>query len=420
MSEQSVPLETSQNLQNLSLQNVPLRNRHQVLYQKEPEETFYIFENNIWKKCKNVDSLPYSLTIFQLEDGTEIPTCKDSFRLIKEEDYNNKNIPSQKYIEDEYEWRSKINEKDEIDFKYNNKWIKAEIAWKKSDIIPNVWNINHRKSSWIGYFYYESKKFARSSTYTHKFTEEELSKEKQEEERIEKEIKEREERYDSVLNSLKTFKIINNKLTSWFQTYKPKCILEYYLTLDIRDTLSDEEIKNIIHKDMKFEELTEFLKNLASLTYLNCDGCISNIEENGVKFCTYKKKNYLISTKYDTYYDIYIQLYTSEEIENVFLTISNNKICKGVYNKELNRIEFPDFHKLNPLFTLECFEIHADNLPENAKCFYKAVLLNPFSRMLMFGKNPFAASYMKSQKEYIFIHGWGSVVFIPEDELYLE
>ena len=80
---------------NVPLRNVPLRNRHQVFYQKEPEYTFYIYINNEWKKCKNVDSLPYHLTIFELEDGSEIPTCKDSFRLVTEEDYNIGNIIGQ-------------------------------------------------------------------------------------------------------------------------------------------------------------------------------------------------------------------------------------------------------------------------------------------------------------------------------------
>jgi hypothetical protein len=425
-----------QDLPNISLQDLPLRNRHQVFFEKEPEETFYIFDDNVWKKCKNVDRLPYDLTIFQLEDGMEIPTCKDSFRILSEEDYNNKNIPSQKELQEEIEWRSQIVEQDEIDFLLNKDWVKAYVSWKKSDIIPNVWNIYHRKSTdWIGYFYYESKRIAKSSTHTPKISVEELLKEKEEKECIEKEKKENEEKYASILNSLRTFKPKDSKLKCLFEEYKPKYMLDYYLKLNIRDTLPDEEIKNkmfeekLIENDSKkFGKYTQFDKTYLSMIILGCDGCVSKIEDK-IKYFDLKNKYYFRSQKFDSYYDIYVQLYDLVEsdkvveIKNIYLTTNEwgENICEGVYNKELNRIEFPDFHKLNPLLTIQNFEIHADNLPNNAKCFYTGIILSGFQRIFMFGKNMWNASYKKSTKEYVFIEGYsGNLFLIPEDNLMLE
>jgi hypothetical protein len=425
-------------LPNISLQDLPLRNRHQVLFQKEPEETFYIFDDNVWKKCKNIDSLPYDLIIFQLEDGTEIQTCKDSFRIVSEEDYKNKNIPFQKELQEEIEWRLQIVEQDEIDFLLNDNWVKAYVFWKKSDIIPNVWNIYHRKSTdWIGYFYYESKRIAKSSTHTPKISVEELLKEKEEKEKKERIEKENEEKYASILNSLRTFKPKDSKLKCLFEEYKPKYMLDHYLNLDIRDTLPDEEIKNkmiegkLIENDSKkFEKYTQFDKTYLSMIILGCDGCSSKIEDK-IKYSDVKNNIYFRSQKFDTYYDIYVQLYDSVEneveskleIKNIYLTTNDGSenICEGVYNKELNRIEFPDFHKLNPLLTIENFEIHADNLRNNAKCFYTGIILSGFQRMFMFGKNMWNASYKKSTKEYVFIEGFSCNSFlISEDNLMLE
>jgi len=157
-------------------------NNYLVNFSKFHGEIYYLYENNNWIKIKEIKQVPYHLTIFTDENGNEYITCKDSYRIITEEDYINKNIPSEEYLNLEKSWRSKLQEKDELDFLYKDKWIKVMIVWKNSDIIPDICNICQYQSfgcqgNWIGYYYCESKKFAQASTYTIPFTEEKINQE---------------------------------------------------------------------------------------------------------------------------------------------------------------------------------------------------------------------------------------------------
>jgi hypothetical protein len=403
--------------------NLPLRCRHLVNFEKKPENIYYLYSDDKWYKCTNVDRLPYHLTIYQLEDGTEIATCEDSYRIITAEKYEKGEIPTKEELIKEKEWRSKLVAKSEVDFNYYEKegWIKAEIAWKKSDIIPNVWNINRRKGQMIGYYYYESKRFAPSSSYTEKYTEEFLENERRKEEEAKQIIKEIDEKYKKISMSLKSF-IPKNLYVCSFEKYNVKNIVEYYLTLKIEDRLSDEEILELEKegKITNFDRLLnkEFYKNLCSLIYKECDGCISNIEVNLEK--NHDKKYHFVAEKYDSYYDIYID-YNKDITEDVLLKLCGHTVCKGSINIEKNIIEFTDFHRLNPLICLGDFTISSESFSMNMeiKCHYKGILYNYESRIFILGKNVFYPNYIESEASYLFSSMMMDQLKIKADEIEL-
>jgi len=78
----------------------------------------------------------------------------------------------------------KLKNQIELDFANGKSvWIKAEVAWPKSDIVPGVLLISERKNraKTLGYYYMESKRLAKSCTHTTPLTQEELDKELAEE-----------------------------------------------------------------------------------------------------------------------------------------------------------------------------------------------------------------------------------------------
>lgn len=407
----------------MSLEKLPLRNRHQVYFHKQPEYNYYIYNNDKWNSCKNVDSLPYGLTIFQLEDGTEIPTCQDSFRLVTKEQYDNGEIPTNDEIEYEQTWRSKMLEKDELDFYSKDEWIKAEIAWKKADIVPNVWNIVKRKSSnWIGYYYYESKRIAPSSTHTYKYSKEELELELQQENENRERIKIREEKFNNIKKGLKKFTYKNeNEIDLKYTPIVKKeiyNILDYYLSLDIQETLSEESIKAIVKNPE--DKFTAFDRSLISVVHTNCEGCFVNDYMKIVNNSTF-----IIHYKYDSYYDLYIELndYSYDRIEKVYMDFYFFKI-DGVYEKETNRIVFPDFYRNNPLITLEIFytrviPIEKEDILDSLTLHFKGIIYNCDERIFILGKNPYYPNYIKSKNCYLFLNGLGSGFDVDENELEL-
>jgi hypothetical protein len=152
---------------------------------------YYEFDKKDWIECYPLDNLPYNLCSFRLELKKEkkcviwktkekcVVTCKDSYRLS--ETYQEHT--DHKFMLAEKKWRDDIVISGaEFDWylEKTNEWVKGKVCWTKADIIPGVIVIGPRNcpniNGW-GYIYKESKRFAKSCTYTKVFTQEELDEE---------------------------------------------------------------------------------------------------------------------------------------------------------------------------------------------------------------------------------------------------
>ena len=200
--------------------------RHLVAFSPPEQEEklfYYDFDLKRWRPCQIQSHLPYDLSTYRLLDHENevVVTCSDSYRLSAQ----NTEEELQR-LEGERKWRRDIIQKGaELDFCSLEGWIKGWVVWTKSDIVPGVLCLCHRKTRrLIGYYFHESKKLAKSSTHTHKFTEEELQNEKREEEAAEVRFQEREK-------TLKDFKSKIPRYSVKGYTIQFYNVLEYYKTL---------------------------------------------------------------------------------------------------------------------------------------------------------------------------------------------
>lgn len=154
-----------------------VNSRHLVLFDPPPrDEKFYFdLDQNKWRKCVVQDRLPYGLLtykVFDHNDDTEvIVTCPDSY-LMSDTENTSKNLFDQK-------WRKDILTPDsEFDFLYKDEWVQACAADIKSDIVPGVIRVSHRRGWMLGYVYYESSRIAPLFTHTEIITPEQLKHER--------------------------------------------------------------------------------------------------------------------------------------------------------------------------------------------------------------------------------------------------
>lgn len=138
----------------------------------------YDFDQLKYRACQKVDYLPYDLIKIQfIDDATNAITCCDSYRLAQDQN----DFLEVDELNEQYQWRKQIVLKGvELDFDYNNDWIKVEVLCIKSDVVSGILLLAHRKTRYaLGYYYYESSRLAKSSTYTHKMTDAEIKEEEE-------------------------------------------------------------------------------------------------------------------------------------------------------------------------------------------------------------------------------------------------
>jgi hypothetical protein len=183
--------------------NDEINGRHLVLFSppKKQDKWYYVFEEKRYVKCTPLNNLPYDLCSFQLDiqtpDNKVVITSNDSYKLKNYwKEYTNPNDIEKKYRKmcQEKEWRDSIvKEGAEMDFLVEGKgWTKAKVCWPKADIISGVILVGPRacpNMGSFGYFYKESRKFAKSCRYTRVIPLEELDREEREKQETRKRIK---------------------------------------------------------------------------------------------------------------------------------------------------------------------------------------------------------------------------------------
>lgn len=187
---------------------VNINSKHSVAFKnKFSNDQLYYFDFSVkkWIKCYPINTLPYNLCSFRLENSTDeqcVVTSLDSYRLIS----NLNDAPNNEEMFEESVWREEIVKKDaELDFIKDDGIYKGKVCWTKSDIIPGVILIGPRSFpnlNSFGYYYKESKKLAKSCTYTDIISEEELNKEKNTQEYYEMKFKEEKETIQNMKKNL--------------------------------------------------------------------------------------------------------------------------------------------------------------------------------------------------------------------------
>lgn len=343
----------------------------------------------------------------------EIVTCPDSICFDK--NINNK---------EEFEWRKNLKTGDELDFfdEDKNTWIKAQIDGIKADIVPGVLRISFRKQPGIiiGYFYYESKRIAKSCTYTKKFTQEELKLEIEEEEKyISKSHKNKD-----ILNRLKTFKIPKQYLGMYSE--KIKDILPLYLNeWNFADAITEDEIKELNNEYVN-SVVKKGIINLVKIT--DEENGYKGKFYNGVVFndCDTLENNFTkLGHGYDGFYDIYLKveedLNIKDIIKDVKLSVGSIDI-KGVFDEEKNIIKFLDFKKDNPLLSIgtkyyiSCNFVNLDT-KNKITCHYTAFYLSGSVRLLLAQNIFIPIRYLKEDEKFIIFQTLAITVEVPENEI---
>jgi len=207
---------------------------------------YFDFDSEKWMKCYYVDSYPYNLNKYRLEDSDKtFITCADSYRLAE----NKNDFPSNEEMNREKEWRNEIaSDNKELDLYQNGEWHKMKVAWVKADIIPGVLHLKKRRmeSELCGYYYKESKSLAESQTKTPIITNEQLKEEKEQDERAIKYRQEIHNKHNEIEKSLKLFKIKEE----YHRFYAPS-IKEYFFydTLPYYQSLKLNNDKKLIPKE---------------------------------------------------------------------------------------------------------------------------------------------------------------------------
>ncbi|MDD4930852.1 MAG: hypothetical protein PHG66_01700 [Candidatus Colwellbacteria bacterium] len=164
------------------------------------EISLYDFQTSTYRKCRIVDQMPYDLVEIQFDDDkTCTVTCRDSYRLAKDE----REFRSTEEMMREDAWRMKVVE-DEGEFDFydedeDDEWIKAEVGGLVDDLVSGVIDVRYRKSSgYWGYLHYESRRIAEYQTKTPVLTEEDLLEEETEQRRQE----DMEQKDDAILDEM--------------------------------------------------------------------------------------------------------------------------------------------------------------------------------------------------------------------------
>ena len=155
----------------------------------------------------------------------------------------------------------------------SDSWIKGKVCWTKADIVPGVMVIGPREHPNInsfGYFYKESRRFAKSCTYTEVMTQEELQQEEKDRLEIIKKIDEEKK----IINELSIK--IGLKCCKKYLKFAYNCTgfgkmsyidpIEYYKTL----TKNPEEITKIrIAETLPQDERQKFLEKRLQVNRIN-------------------------------------------------------------------------------------------------------------------------------------------------------
>jgi hypothetical protein len=401
-----------------------LRSTHLVNFSKPDDKLiyYYDFDTNSWRPCRPIEKLPYDIIMFKFmdtpDDNTVIATCSDSYRLANEPD----TLTKEEMIR-EQEWRDKLIQQGkgaEMDF-YSNKyktWVKAQIAWLKSDVIPGVMNITHRKTNYgLGYYYKESTKLAKSSTYTTRYTEEEINEEmKQEDEAREK--KENENiKINDILNTLD--KMVYNCIDVY--DYIP-----YYRKLNLTDKIvTFEEFRDGGLNIEKWKDNDIFIKIFGTLFLRpEIDG-IYFTDTKSLMYNEYSKSYYCdLNSGGDCCYDIKINGLDKNKVDKIIVDCNGEEVSEAIWNNNENCFVFKDFTKKYPLIhTMSGASIRLvfNGLKEDAKNIivkYNAILFSIIPHKIIMINNGYAVTYIKSKDSYLFAgHYWNPSIILKTEKI---
>jgi hypothetical protein len=396
-----------------------INSRHAVYFPepKHIDNLHYYDSEKKWRKCEILTRLPYDLATYRFSDSTDgkvFVTCTDSYRLSTD--------PQSENIDLDYEesWRNQICQKDcELDFNNKGNWVKAQVCWPKSDIVPGVVLIGPRKYSNIncfGYIYKESKTLGKSGSHTRVITQEELNKEIEQEEKHKSEN----QKIKTKLEELKknTSKYVPEKFSKWREPLGGGDCSFY----DIRKFYSylrkerREIIPSLIDKsDLKNGSDPETFSptDLALLwlvKYKDCDVCFVGKTQKSDKNYDYD----FLSTKGDAVFDLRIKNATYA------------KYCPNGQKSELlqpidMKKDGSDFilegiSLDNPLFNScagasHTFETDGDLIE------YKEIYINLEPRSIMIALSSYAVSWLTTGKVIFCGHMWMPSLIIDEKEL---
>lgn len=392
---------------------------------------YYDFNTEKWIKCYPINKLPYDLCSFRLENSTNeqcVVTSLDSYRLISDLD----NTPTNEEMFEESVWREGIVKKGtELDFIKDDGIYKGKVCWTKSDIIPGVILIGPRSCpnlNSFGYYYKESKKLAKSCTYTKIISDEELNNEKNTKEYYDKKFKEEKETIENMKKNLnyfcpKEYLHLANKGGGICGKVGFYDLLAYYQTLKIySQSITFELVKKLRSKnndsvtDHELQKLTNaqnVLVAVISLSKENFDGAYG--EE--IK---------------DTEEIKYHNAQTSEKC--VYLNGCEAFFDIKIYNATYAKLSFGDkvieLDKVDDVFTLS--DINIDNplfcpigaggfkiITDGDKLSYKFLILDSDPRHILYGfDNCYAVSWLFS-KNTVLLAGnmWQPSIICSIDEL---
>ncbi len=402
-----------------------LSSKHAVYYppiENAPTLYYYDFSQNKYRPCKLTESLPYDLGMYKFQDenaNTVFVTCSDSYRLSDDPDGHID--PSEK------EWRDVICQNDDVDeldfYDNNNNWIKAEVAWKKADIVPNVLCLQHRKTILgLGYYYIESKRLAKSATYTQLFTQEELDKEIQDEIESKKQFEEEKEIILNIRKRLPTIYFDEGK--AWAKDMIINDLTSYYGKLNLIPQMSDEELMKKT-TDNNINKLENVSRALLTLISENCDGAYYDSMPLTLEYNSYDKIYYSqLLSGCDCICDIKVNGLTPDDCESIKLTYNfHDDVCDGIWNG--NEFIFPDFTITNPLvkpmmgtsLQICIYGLKKEN-KDDIKCHCKGIMLNIIPRKIVLENGPWAVSKVPSKSSWLLAgHLWCPSKLVPYDEI---
>lgn len=268
-----------------------VNNRHSIRFPQPQDDGYhyYDFDTQTWFRCYPQDRLPYGLCSFRLEGKDEsqsVVTCLDSYRLSK-------NIPKHTDHDEmlaEKEWRDDMyntGKAYEFDWQLNDgTWVKGGIAWTKADIVPGVCMIgprDHPNVNGWGYYYKESRRYAKACTHTPVIIQEELDEEKKKQEEAQERIKTRKRKVAEWKKKLrrlspKEFVHLANQGSGFSGSIGFYDLLPYYLSLkrDPNETTVESILVRMSPEDT--EMTRKSLKEIPTLT-----GLFEFVDQNSVK-----------------------------------------------------------------------------------------------------------------------------------------
>ena len=350
---------------------------------------YFDFEINKWCKCYQMNSHPYNLYEFKLEDNDKtIMTCQDSYRIID----NLENAPSNEEMYQEKEWRDQIAEKNiELDLYQKGEWHKMKVAWIKNELINDVLHLVPRRRNLNNnhlccYIYKEDKNIAKSCTHTRIITEEELNKEKEMDTHIKNKIEHEKCQALEIQKLLKLYKVKE----SYYHFYD---ILPYYQKLKtcIHDKLMEKEL---FKNDETYQKYILGKNYEKCLTYLVFHSLKNNIDVASI-FDEYTvDDSYVKLDKYDGFYNITIHNATYAKLISQGIEIEADIISDVNENKKI--FGFNDIHEQNPLFasSLAILRIHTDG----DKITFNGIVINSFPRKIILYSQYHTYTHFTSKK----------------------